>query len=187
MIEWISKPWPWYVAGPAIAGVLFLLLWFGKSFGVSSTLRTVCALGGGGKCNAFFDFNWRSQVWNIVFAIGTIAGGFIAANLLSHDEPVELAAATVADLQTLGIDEPGGDLVPAGIFSWSGLFTPAGFILIVVGGFLVGFGARYAGGCTSGHAISGLSNLQLPSLLAVVGFFLGGLAATHFVLPIVLS
>lgn len=48
----------------------------------------------------------------------------------------------------------------------------------------MGFGARWAGGCTSGHAISGLSNLQLPSLVAVLGFFAGGLLMTHLLFPL---
>ena len=59
--------------------------------------------------------------------------------------------------------------------------------MVLGGGFLVGFGARWAGGCTSGHAISGLADLQVPSLVAVVGFFVGGLAVTHLVLPLLLG
>lgn len=57
---------------------------------------------------------------------------------------------------------------------------------MVIGGFLVGFGTAYAGGCTSGHAIAGLADRQAASLLAVCGFFAGGLTCTYLVLPLVL-
>lgn len=187
MLEFIRQPWPWYVAGPLIALTMFLLLFFGKSFGVSSTLRTTCAIGGADKISDFFDFNWKSQVWNLVFVGGMILGGFIAATWLQQPDPIPLAQDTVQKLQELGISNPGDDYLPEEIFSWEGLFTLRGFILIVVGGFLVGFGARYAGGCTSGHAISGLSDLQLPSLIAVIGFFIGGLLMTYLFLPLILQ
>ena len=79
------------------------------------------------------------------------------------------------------------NLVPTDIVNWQSLFTLRGFILMVVGGFLVGFGTRYAGGCTSGHAISGLSNLQWPSLIATCCFMLGGFIMANLILPLVLS
>jgi len=60
-----------------------------------------------------------------------------------------------------------------------------GFLVLAFGGLMVGFGSRYAGGCTSGHAISGLSDLQIQSLIAVAGFFIGGLLMTYFVLPLI--
>ena len=187
MLEFLSQPWPWYVAGPLISLVMFLLLFFGKNFGISSTLRTTCAIGGAGKVSDFFDFNWKSQVWNLVFVGGMIIGGFIAATWLQQPDPIPLAQDTVQKLQELGISNPGDDYLPKEIFSWESLFTLRGFILLVVGGFLVGFGARYAGGCTSGHAISGLSDLQLPSLIAVIGFFIGGLLMTYLFLPFILQ
>lgn len=187
MTEFLSQGWPWYVAGPMIALVMGLLLLVGKSFGVSDTLRTTCAIGGGGRVSEFFDFDWRSQIWNLVFVLGAIIGGFIASTWLQQPEPIPLAEDTVAKLQGMGIQHPGSDYLPEEIFSWEGLFTLRGFIMLVVGGFLIGFGARYAGGCTSGHAISGLSNLQLPSLIAVIGFFIGGLIMTYFLLPVILT
>ncbi|MGI9543045.1 MAG: YeeE/YedE family protein [Cyclobacteriaceae bacterium] len=187
MLEFISQPWPWYVAGPLISLTMFLLLYFGRNFGVSSTLRTACAMAGAGNNISFFKFDWKNQIWNLVFVAGAVLGGFIATQWLSNPEPIQLSANTVAALEGLGVSDPGAEYLPADIFSWSGLFSVKGAIILIAGGFLVGFGARYAGGCTSGHAISGLSNLQVPSLIAVIGFFIGGLLMTFFILPQILS
>ena len=187
MLEFISQPWPWYVAGPLISLTMFLLLYFGRNFGVSSTLRTGCAMVGAGSRFSFFKFDWKNQIWNLVFVAGAIIGGFIATQWLSNPEPMHLSASTVEALETLGVSNPGATYLPNDIFSWEGLFTLKGAIILIAGGFLVGFGARYGGGCTSGHAISGLSNLQLPSLIAVIGFFIGGLLMTYFILPQILS
>lgn len=187
LIQWVRQPWPWYVAGPLISLTMFLLLFYGKSFGVSSTLRTACAMGGAGKLSDFFDLDWKSQMWNIIFVFGMVIGGFIASTWLQQPDPIPLAQDTVQKLQELGINNPGEDYLPEEIFSWESLFTLRGFILLVIGGFLIGFGTRYAGGCTSGHAISGLSDLQVPSLLAVIGFFIGGLIMTYFLLPLILA
>jgi uncharacterized membrane protein YedE/YeeE len=172
---------------------MFLLLFFGKSFGMSASMRAVCAAGGAGKKISFFDFDWvNSQGWNLLFALGAVIGGFIASNYLMASEPVQVAEATVKHLQQMGITAPqsleeGTGYLPNEVFNFEALFTLKGFLLLVVGGFLVGFGSRYAGGCTSGHAISGLSNLQLPSLIAVIGFFIGGLLMTHILLPLILK
>ena len=187
MIEFISQPWPWYVSGPAIVLVMGLLLLAGKTFGVSDTLRTTCAIGGAGKVSEFFKIDWKSQLWNIVFVLGAILGGLIASTILQQPEAIALSPNTVDKLQGLGIQYAGEDFLPEQIFSWEGFMTVRGFIMMVVGGFLIGFGARYAGGCTSGHAITGLSNLQLPSLIAVIGFFIGGLIMTYFILPSILT
>ncbi|MEQ9439577.1 MAG: YeeE/YedE thiosulfate transporter family protein [Cyclobacteriaceae bacterium] len=186
-IELISQPWPWYVAGPLITLVMVALLLFGNSFGVSANLRTMCSVMGAGKSCEFFDFDWRCQIWNLVFVGGLILGGFIAHEYLTPTSEVHISAATIADLQQLGIEHPGSTMVPESLFSWQALLTVRGFVMLVVGGFLIGFGTRYAGGCTSGHAISGLSDLQLPSLIAVIGFFIGGLAMTYWVLPYLLT
>ncbi|MFT6961760.1 MAG: putative membrane protein YedE/YeeE [Flammeovirgaceae bacterium] len=167
-----------------IALVMFLLLWAGGQFGVSSTLRTFCSIGGVGKRFSFFNFDWKSQIWNVVFISGAVIGGWIAHTFLASDVPLELSQATQADLSTLGIVF-NGDLVPESIFNWANLLTPTGLFTMVFGGILIGFGTRWAGGCTSGHAISGLSNLQLPSLIAVVGFFIGGLFTTFVVFPLI--
>ncbi len=185
MLELIKEPWPWYVSGPMIAGVMFLMLWFGKSFGVSSTLRTMCTIGGAGKWNPFFAIDWRAQVWNLVFVLGAFLGGYIATNYLTKEGAllIQLSESTVAQLQAWGFAKPGEGYLPATLFSWEALWEGRGFLFLVVGGFMVGFGARYAGGCTSGHAISGLSDLQLQSLYAVIGFFMGGLFMVYVVYP----
>lgn len=187
LINFVSQPWPWYVGGLLIAMVMLMLIYFGDTFGFSSNFRTICALSGAGKNCDFFDFDWKGQLWNLVFALGTIIGGFIAYHYLTIDTSVGISSVTKAELQQMGISNPGSDFIPAEIFNWQSLFTLKGFLMIVVGGFLVGFGTRYAGGCTSGHAITGLSNLQLPSLIAVTGFFIGGLFTTYIILPLILN
>lgn len=186
MINWLTDPWPWYVAGPLITLTMVFLFFFGKTFGVSSTLRTICSIGGAGKWSDFFNFDWRASVWNLFFVIGALIGGFIASHYMTGEQSIALSDATVASLQGYGIANPGEEFLPTQIFNWSNLASWQGILFMVVGGFLVGFGTRYAGGCTSGHAITGLSNFQLPSLIAVVGFFIGGLIVTHFLLPLVL-
>ena len=187
VIEILSRSWPWYVAGPLIALVMFILLFLGKTFGVSSTLRTTCAAAGAGRTSDFFRFDWKNQTWNLAFVAGAMTGGFVVAEWLPDPEPIRLASETVVRLQRLGIENPGEEYLPGSLFRWEALLTFRGLMILIGGGFLVGFGARYAGGCTSGHAISGLSNLQLPSLIAVIGFFAGGLIMTHFILPWLLS
>jgi uncharacterized protein len=184
-MEFISQPWPWYVAGPLIALVLFLLTYFGKNFGMSSNLRTMCTIGGAGKFSDFFKFDWKSQQWNLIVVAGAVIGGFLAAHFLTNDPTVDLNPKTIAALQEMGFKNPGASYVPEDIYGWDAVLTFKGMTILIIGGFLVGFGARYAGGCTSGHAISGLSNLQVPSLIAVIGFFIGGLAMTHLLLPFI--
>ncbi len=183
MLELLSQPWPWYVAGPLIGLVVPLLLWVGGEFGVSENLRHICAAVLPTR-NDFFRYDWKARgLWNLTFASGIVLGAAIAATALASPDPLVVSDATTADLMAIGLETFDG-LVPAQVFSWEGLATVPGFVMIVIGGFLVGFGTRYAGGCTSGHAISGLANLQLSSLLAVLGFFAGGLAATWIILPL---
>lgn len=186
-MEFLTEPMPWYVAGPLIALTMFLLLYFGERFGVSSSLKTMCAISGAGKKYKFFNFEWKKEIWNLFFIIGMIIGGFIASTWLMADQAVGISQETVTRLQSYGLSDPGNSLLPPEIFNWNNLFNGNGLLFVVIGGFLIGFGARYADGCTSGHAISGLSNLQLPSLIAVVGFFIGGLIMSHLILPFVLG
>ena len=185
MLEFIQQPWTWWVSGILIASIMFLLLFFGQSFGFSANLRTICSAVGGGKFVKFFDFNWRSQIWNLVFLLGAVLGGFITSQFLSNGEPVQISQDTIADLSKLGISAP-TSAQPDELFSLESLLTLKGFLILAFGGLMVGFGSRYAGGCTSGHAISGLSDLQIPSLIAVIGFFIGGLLMTFILLPLIL-
>jgi uncharacterized membrane protein YedE/YeeE len=186
MIEFLSQPWPWYVSGAVIALVMMILLFWGKSFGFSSNLRTICTACGAGKKVKFFDFDWRTQQWNLLFLAGAVVGGIISSVWLQSPEGMHISEATISDLKALGINFH-GQLNPDELFTFGNFDNPLKSIaLLLGGGFLVGFGSRYAGGCTSGHAISGLSNLQIPSLIAVVGFFIGGLLMTHFLLPYLL-
>lgn len=184
MIEFISQPWTWWVSGILIAATMFALLFFGQSFGFSSNLRTICSAAGGGKFVKFFDFNWKTQIWNLVFLIGAILGGFIAKTFLSDGQPVAISQNTITDLAKLGIAAP-KSVQPEELFSLEALLSLKGFLILALGGLMVGFGSRYAGGCTSGHAISGLSDLQLPSLIAVIGFFIGGLLMTFLIYPLI--
>lgn len=185
MLETIYEPWPWYVVGPLIALTMYLLLYFGKEFGVSASLRATCSAMGAGKNVKFFDFDWKKQNWNMVFILGAIIGGFISSTFLEPSISVDLAPSTKLALEQLGFERVGETFLPDQLFS-PDFWTWKSIAYLFIGGIFVGFGARYAGGCTSGHAISGLSNLQLPSLIAVIGFFIGGLAMTYFILPFIL-
>lgn len=185
MLDALSQPWPWYVAGPAIGLFVPALLLLGnKQFGISNSLRHLCAAIAPGRVE-FFHYDWRSQgLWNLAFVAGVLAGGLMAAQLL-HAGDVAISPETRATLASLGLRDFSG-LAPGEIFNWPSLLTLRGLMMIVVGGFLVGFGTAYAGGCTSGHAIYGLAALDRASLLAVIAFFAGGLLCTYVILPVIL-
>lgn len=201
--EFISQPWPWWMGGVTIGVTLYLLFKFNKDFGLSANLRTMCAADGAGKYSDFFEFEWGKQGWNLMVALGAMFGGYIAANYFGGDGLAHVSQATVDTLNQISQQDlltkssvpivPGQDVIhdeiPAfwNLYSWGSLFSIRGLIIIVGGGFLIGFGARYAGGCTSGHAISGIANMQLPSLIAVIGFFVGGLIMTWLLLPYILQ
>ena len=187
IIEFISQPWPWYVAGPLITVVMISLLLYGKKFGVSSNLETICTIAGAGKISDYFKVDWKKDAWNLVFILGAVIGGYVAQNYLMTDTGVGISEVTKQQLIQMGISNPGSSFLPEQYLSWQGLYSTPGLIMIVFGGLFVGFGTRYAGGCTSGHAITGLSSLQLPSLIAVIGFFIGGLIMTHLILPVLLT
>jgi hypothetical protein len=186
MLEWLLQPWPWYVAGPIIGLMVPALLLLGnKQFGISSSLRHVCA-----SCVPanipFLNYDWRSQLWNLWLVVGIVIGGFVGWHLLTGYEQLAIAEATQRELAALGVTNLAG-LVPPQLFGAGMLASAKGLAFLVAGGFLIGFGTRYAGGCTSGHAIMGLSNLQWPSLVAVIGFFIGGLTMTHLLFPALIS
>lgn len=185
MIDFLIQPWSWWFSGLVISAVMFILLFFGKSFGFSANLRTICAASGAGKKVEFFNFDWKKQVWNLVFLVGAVLGGFIAANFLTPEGYVpQIAESTITDLQALGFSAP-ESIQPGELFSSSKATDLKVWLILAVGGLFVGFGARYAGGCTSGHAISGISDLQIPSIIAVVGFFIGGLVMTFLIFPFI--
>ena len=184
MIDVIKEPWPWYVSGPLITLVMTLLLFMEKGFGMLSNLRTLCAICGAGGKVEFFKFDWRKQQWNLIVITGVILGGFIGAQLLTSDLSVRIDESAIVELNKLGLTDAGKAYMPEKLFSIEAFKSWKIILILVIGGFLEGFGTRYAGGCTSGHAISGLSNLQIPSLIAVIGFFIGGLIMTHLLFPL---
>ncbi len=186
MIELIRQPWPWYVAGAVIGLTVPALLLLGnKHLGISSSLRHVCAACIPGNIS-FFKYDWKKEIWNLFFVTGVLLGGVLATQFLSNPESILISERTVSDLQALNITVD-NNLMPASIFSFENLFTLRGLMFFVFGGFLVGFGTRYAGGCTSGHTIMGLSNLQWPSLVATCCFMAGGFLMVHVLFPWLMS
>lgn len=181
----IFQTWHWSISGFLIGLIMLSLLYFGKNFGMSSNLQTLCSMTGIGKKVSFFDIDWKSKRWNLVVVLGAMLGGFVAVHFMSDSSNVAINTKTIAQLAALGIDAPNGQLEPNFLFGNQIFESPKKIFILIMGGVLIGFGTRYAGGCTSGHAISGLSNLQLPSLKAVIGFFIGGLIMTHFLLPLI--
>lgn len=180
-MDFIYEPWPWYVSGPLIALIMLTLILMGKKFGMSSNFRTLCSACGADKCAPFFQFEWKKDIWNLWVLLGLVLGGYLGSHL-NNSNQINLNEKTVNELHKIGLSATDGyapnEIIGKGVdLDWNTVF------ILAVGGLLIGFGSRYAGGCTSGHAISGLSNLQIPSLIAVIGFFVGGLICTHFLLP----
>jgi uncharacterized membrane protein YedE/YeeE len=185
MIEFLKQPWPWYVAGPVIGLTVPLLLILGnKHFGISANLRHACAALIPANVK-FFRYDWKKEAWNMFFAAGILVGGFLAAQYLSNPQAMVVNPKLLTELKSYGLHDT-ASLLPSEIFSWKSLLTIRGFILLAGGGFLVGFGTRYAGGCTSGHAIMGLSHLQLPSLIATISFMIGGFIMANLLLPFIM-
>lgn len=182
----LSSPWPWYIAGPLIGLMVPALLLIGnRKFGISSSLRHLCA-----ACLpaniSFFRYNWKKETWNLVFVAGILVGGIVAAVWMQDKAAITVNPALARELASYGVRDFSSQ-VPRDLFNWHTLLSLKGFVLMVVGGFLVGFGTRYAGGCTSGHSIMGLSNLQWPSLVATVCFMAGGFIVANLVLPLILQ
>ena len=184
-MEVLYKPWPWYIAGTIIGlTVPTLLLAGNKRLGISSTLRQICA-----ACVPagipFLQYDWKKDRWNLYFVAGILIGGFLGGMVFRNPESVAISEKTFDMLvSNIVVDDK---LIPTELFSWQSLATLRGFLIIVVGGFLVGFGTRYAQGCTSGHGIMGLASLQWPSLVATICFFVGGIIVSHWVLPYILA
>lgn len=184
-MDFLKQPWAWYVAGGLIGLIVpALLILGGKHFGISANLRHICAATLPTNI-PFFKYDWKKEKWNLFFVAGILVGAMIAARFLSNPDPIQVNPALVAELHQYKIDTYSSQLPPE-LFSFHGLMTLRGFILLVAGGFLVGFGTRYAGGCTSGHSIMGLSNLQWPSLVATISFMAGGFLMANVFLPYIL-
>lgn len=183
LLDTLSQPWHWSVSGVAISGILFLLTWMGRKFGISSIYENICSIAGAGKRVELFNVDLKDSYWRMLFVAGAIIGGFIASNYMASPEPVALSEATITHLKDWNIDAAEGNgFLPTSVFNYGNVL---GIVLTVVGGLLIGFGARYAKGCTSGHAITGLSHLQVTSLLTVIGFFIGGLTMTWLIMPLI--
>jgi uncharacterized membrane protein YedE/YeeE len=184
-MEFITNTWHWSISGFLIGLVMLSLIYFGKVFGMSSNLRSLCSMTGIGKKVPFFDWDWKSQRWNLVVVAGTMLGGDVATHFLCSDSNVVINEITIKKLQNIGIEAPNSKLLPDSLFGKNVFESPKMILFLLIGGLLIGFGSRYAGGCTSGHAISGLSNFQIPSLKAVIGFFVGGLIMVNFIFPLI--
>ena len=185
MLEVFKQPWPWYVAGGLIGLIVPALLLLGnKHFGISANLRHACAACFPANIK-FFKYDWKKEAWNLFFVGGIFIGAIIAATLLADPNPIQVDPRLVEELAGYGITDY-SNMVPKDLLSWEALFTTRGIIMMVAGGFLVGFGTRYAGGCTSGHAIMGISDLQMPSIIATCCFMVGGFLMANFILPIIM-
>jgi len=186
IVQIIKQPWPWYVAGPLIGLTIPVLLLSGnKKFGISSSLRHICAVVFPSNIS-FFKYDWKKEIWNLFFVSGIVIGAFLAASFLSGHQPVQVDGKLTSELSGYDITNY-SQLLPVDLFNWHNLVTVKGFIVMIIGGFFVGFGTRYAGGCTSGHSIMGLSNLQLPSLIATICFMAGGFIMANLIMPFILK
>lgn len=184
MLELLRQPWHWSAAGVMIGlTVPTLLLMGNKKFGISSSLRHICAMCVPAKI-PFFQYNWKAEVWNLFFVLGIFLGSVIATQLLSNPNSMQVAADTQRALGEYGITDF-SQFQPVELFNWDNALTLKGFVFFIMGGFLIGFGTRYGNGCTSGHAIMGLSNLQWPSLVATICFMAGGFLCTHLLFPLI--
>lgn len=184
-MEFLRQPWPWYIAGALIGLTVPALLLLGnKHFGISANLRHACAACFPANIK-FFKYDWKKEIWNFFFVGGIFIGAMIASQFLLNSDPIQIHPNLAKELSGYGITD-NSKMLPPEIFSFESLFTLRGFIMLVVGGFLVGFGTRYAGGCTSGHSIMGLSDLQAPSLVATISFMAGGIIMANFILPFIL-
>lgn len=184
-MDLITHTWHWSVSGFIIGLIMLSLIYFGKVFGMSTNLRSLCSMTGVGNKVAFFNWDWKSQWWNLIVVLGAMIGGYVAIHYLSDASNVAINPETVQELKRIGIDAPNSKFLPDALFALDAHNIFKKIFILIVGGILIGFGSRYAGGCTSGHAISGLSNFQGPSLKAVIGFFIGGLIMVNFIFPLI--
>lgn len=186
LIDFLSQPWPWYVSGPLLGLTVPLLLFLGnKQFGISTSLQHICAATVKPKAE-YFRYDWKSQAWSLVFVAGIFVGGAVAVLFLGGGAPPQVSAAAAQMFGSWGL-EPAAELLPRELFAVENLLSLRALTVLVAGGFLVGFGARYAGGCTSGHAVMGVALLNVGSMVAVIAFFVGGLLMSRLLLPLILG
>ncbi|MGC4037843.1 MAG: YeeE/YedE thiosulfate transporter family protein [Chitinophagaceae bacterium] len=186
LLELIKRPWPWWISGPLIGLTVPILLLSGnKKFGISSSLRHICAVVFPSNIS-FFKYDWKKEIWNLFFVAGIVIGACIAVTFLSNHTPMQVNPKLTQELSVYGITNY-DHLAPGELFNWHNLLTVKGFIVMIIGGFFVGFGTRYAGGCTSGHSIMGMSNLQWPSLVATICFMVGGFIMADLIMPFILK
>lgn len=177
---------PWYIIGPVIGViVLVMLLGLNKMLGISSSLQHFCSMLGCFK-TPYFSYDWKQKKWSLYFAFGLIMSGVFAHFFGPEPSIDQINPATLEALEHQGwILQTETGWYPAIFTDFNDLRFLITFGLF--GGILVGFGVRYANGCTSGHAIMGLAQLSWSSLLAVAFFFIGGLLATWLIIPILIS
>lgn len=154
---------PWYIAGPLIGLMVPLLLFVReKQFGLSSSYRYI------GSFilpkNSYFNYDRSKDAWQVHFAIGIVCAAVLIFQF---------------DLYT----PQNLDSSKEYLRHFQEVYSLQNWLMFAVGGIFVGFGARYAGGCTAGHCIMGNSILSLSSILSTCMFFAGGLIVSHFVLP----
>jgi uncharacterized protein len=184
MLEFLHQPLPWYVGGILIGLMVPALLIFGnKQFGISSSMRHFCVALVPGNVK-YFKYDWKKESCNLFLVLGLFIGGAIAATFMSNPHDIAISEGTKSELIKMGITDF-SSYIPKQIFSWDKLSTLPGFVVMIVGGFLVGFGARYANGCTSGHCIMGNSLLNAGSLISTICFFIGGLITTWLIYPLI--
>ncbi|MBI9106974.1 MAG: YeeE/YedE family protein [Spirochaetales bacterium] len=185
MLDLLRGPWPWFISGPLLGLMVPLLLFTGnKQFGVSSSLRHICTAIFPLKAD-YFKYKWKDYLWSLVLVAGTIVGAFFAVVFLDGDSAPAVSEAAKSMFAQWGLKEIDG-ILPAEIFSVQNLLSLPTLLMLGVGGFFIGFGTRYGNGCTSGHAIMGLSLLNPGSLAAVISFFAGGIIVSNFIIPLLL-
>lgn len=185
--ELLSGPIPWYVGGPLLGLMVPILYIIGnKSFGISSTYQHACAAILP-KDRSFFNYDWKKAgAWNLKFAAGILIGGGLAVYFTPENYQVDIADSTVATLRSYGINSFEG-FMPEDVFNWNSLLSVSGWIILALGGFLIGFGTRYGGGCTAGHGISGMADFQRASLIATISFFFGGWLSAYYLIPLIIQ
>lgn len=168
MTQWFpAEPWPWWMGGLVIGALVPLLYYFlNTALGVSTGFGNFAKLLFPKTTLSWLNSKSFSSVVNHRFymMMGMLIGAFSAGRVMG------LPVVTIE----------------MGVFSETLQWPIWGNVLwFLMGGFLLGLGARIAGGCTSGHSIHGLANFQLSSLVATICFLIFG-AVTVFAIRVFL-